>query len=570
MLRQGILALCLVTFVTFTYVMISLGGSDGVTIVGAPSAHALRVRVDAASPAAAAGLRSGDQIDLSAVSPRQRWFYASLRNGGDVQAYRVRRGNAVQTVQATVRGYSYGALRLVDWLATAGTLWLLIFAFVLALRANAQNRSLIFAAILVCWALGGLWWRENLWLPWPAVSATLDILNKVINVASIVLLVRYMAIFARADRSLDVLAWTTYAFCAGHLALGVVEVVSIFSGYAPAQALSLPLEQTCYASGLLFAALTVFVAIPRIERERRASVAWATVPLAVMYICEASSVYTMAAFPQQLYGGVLSWTTVAFDVSAIAAPVFLMYASFTRRVADIGFALNRAAIFSGVSIIIVGTFVLIESLIGEWMQRASHSENVAISATIVVALGLSIRFLHRRVEVVVDNVFFRKRHADEAALRAFAGEAPYIRSREALLERTVAVFDTHLDASFVHLLLDDGSGTYGNVDENDPALVRLRAHHAALDLHSLPTTIAGERAYPMVARGRLIGALVVGPKRSGEHYAPDESDAVAHVAQSVAGALDTLDAVATDPLAKIQERLDSIVLLLKSNVENRV
>jgi hypothetical protein len=38
----------------------------------------------------------------------------------------------------------------------------------------------------------------------------------------------------------------------------------------------------------------------------------------------------------------------------------------------------------------------------------------------------------------------------------------------------------------------------------------------------------------------LTGALVLGPKKSGESYAPDESQAIAHLALTVAAALDSL------------------------------
>jgi hypothetical protein len=43
----------------------------------------------------------------------------------------------------------------------------------------------------------------------------------------------------------------------------------------------------------------------------------------------------------------------------------------------------------------------------------------------------------------------------------------------------------------------------------------------------------GEFAYPMLARGRLVGALVLGPKSTGEPYAPDESAAIAQLAHGV-------------------------------------
>jgi hypothetical protein len=44
----------------------------------------------------------------------------------------------------------------------------------------------------------------------------------------------------------------------------------------------------------------------------------------------------------------------------------------------------------------------------------------------------------------------------------------------------------------------------------------------------------------MVARGRLIGVIAIGPKRSGESYAPDESAAIAQLANGVATALDLI------------------------------
>jgi hypothetical protein len=46
----------------------------------------------------------------------------------------------------------------------------------------------------------------------------------------------------------------------------------------------------------------------------------------------------------------------------------------------------------------------------------------------------------------------------------------------------------------------------------------------------------------MVARGHLVGAIILGPKRSGDPYAPDESDAILHLAHGVGGAFDVLSA----------------------------
>ena len=44
----------------------------------------------------------------------------------------------------------------------------------------------------------------------------------------------------------------------------------------------------------------------------------------------------------------------------------------------------------------------------------------------------------------------------------------------------------------------------------------------------------------MMARGNLAGILLCGSKLSGEAYAPDECESLAHVAQSVGSVLDSL------------------------------
>jgi hypothetical protein len=80
------------------------------------------------------------------------------------------------------------------------------------------------------------------------------------------------------------------------------------------------------------------------------------------------------------------------------------------------------------------------------------------------------------------------------------------------------------------------------MNENDPAIVSLKAWRKSVDLHTLNTSLEGEFAYPMVARGHLVGVIVLGPKRSGDPYAPDESDAILHLAHGVGGALDVLSA----------------------------
>jgi hypothetical protein len=221
-------------------------------------------------------------------------------------------------------------------------------------------------------------------------------------------------------------------------------------------------------------------------------------------------------------------------------PLGLTYAAMSRQLFDLGFVLNRAAIFTGVSLLVVGLFTLAEWALGGWLHNANKITNLAVSAALALALGLSIHPIHARVDRFVDTVFFRKRHEDEQALLRFAHEAAFMTDSDVILERATRTLEEHTDATSVNFALFDGFDRYGGIDENDPALVTLRASHEVVDLHKVDTALRGEFAYPMLTRGRLVGALVLGPKRSGESYAPDESHAIGQVAHGVGVALDLL------------------------------
>ena len=62
----------------------------------------------------------------------------------------------------------------------------------------------------------------------------------------------------------------------------------------------------------------------------------------------------------------------------------------------------------------------------------------------------------------------------------------------------------------------------------------MKAWGKPVDLHLLyGSELHGELAFPMISRGDLLGALLCGPKRDGEGYAPDESDALLALARGV-------------------------------------
>ena len=123
-----------------------------------------------------------------------------------------------------------------------------------------------------------------------------------------------------------------------------------------------------------------------------------------------------------------------------------------------GFALNTAAVFSAVSVLLIGTFITAEWAVGNWLVTVGHVTSTVVAIVLALGLGFSVRFVHGRVDHTVDRLFFRKRHQQEKALLQFAREAAFITDAETLLERTVAEIAERVQASSVAVLIDDRAG----------------------------------------------------------------------------------------------------------------
>jgi hypothetical protein len=229
-------------------------------------------------------------------------------------------------------------------------------------------------------------------------------------------------------------------------------------------------------------------------------------------------------------------------------PFGLAYVILRHRVLDIGFVINRAVVYASVSIIVVAIFIIFEWLVSRVVETNSRTSDI-LQLCAALVLGLSIRPIHNRVDRWVDDLFFRERHAAEAAVRRFAHEALLITAQSDLIAKTVDVaqrnmrlsgcaFYTARDGRYVPLQSTFDIGP--SVSENDYAVLGLRTWHAPVELHGIETQLPGELALPMTVRGKLAGFLLCGDKSSHEAFAPDEREALALLARDAGIALDSL------------------------------
>jgi GAF domain-containing protein len=170
---------------------------------------------------------------------------------------------------------------------------------------------------------------------------------------------------------------------------------------------------------------------------------------------------------------------------------------------------------------------------------------------------VSLSTVHRRIDDTVDRFIFRRQYREDVALRRFVNESAFVTQPDTLLDLAVAQLHLHVGAPWV-VFYEYSPGGYVRVRQHgaqdlpqtvaidDLALVKLRAHDSEVDLHEAPSGLGRDGyAFPLRARGHLLGVLVVGP-RPGEHYAAEERELFAHVAHAVGASLFALRARETE------------------------
>lgn len=500
------------------------------------------------------GIRAGDAIDLRVMRPAARYEERNELLATRPITLTIVQNGLVRTLTVTPEPYThvpFWAIQVYfDWAFWLGSTFSLLVAGILVWRRPESAEVRMLALTLALINVGENLFPINGWLtPWIGLDVVLNIVAQVAFSAGIALLAGYALLFgcpvSLGRRVLTIIAYVVAGLAAviwtgaaqgGPGPGGILGIAGFWIGAFDLHAWLVTHSAPLFgfvvgppAVALLCAAMAVWAA----GRAERTRVAWATGSLAILYIFGIATIQSYFTTNSVIYYEVL-------NIAWFITPLGLAYALLNRRLLDVGFVLNRAAVFTGVSLLVVGLFTLLEWALGGWLHSAGRIANVAVSAAIALMLGLSLHQIHKRVDRVVDSVFFRKRHEDEQALRRFAQEVAFITDARVIIKRATETLEKHADASSADFALYDGSGRYGAVGENDAALVALRASHETVDLSLVQTALVGEFAYPMLCRGHLVGALILGRKTSGEPYAPDESAAIAQVAHAVGVALDLL------------------------------
>ncbi len=217
----------------------------------------------------------------------------------------------------------------------------------------------------------------------------------------------------------------------------------------------------------------------------------------------------------------------------------ISYPILRHRLTDLNIFVTRATIYAVVLLVIVALFVLAEWLVGRLFERAPQF----VALIIVLALGISVRWIHAFVESRLTAIVFHKRIAGLNDMRRVAREADIATDSHALLQVACATMHRGLDISAVAFYLREGNEyislrAAGDVpwpdafDMNSALLLRLRRWNEpfeTLDAGGDHQTLV----LPMSARGALVGFVCCGPKADRTAYLTDEIETLAYLSTEV-------------------------------------
>jgi hypothetical protein len=247
-------------------------------------------------------------------------------------------------------------------------------------------------------------------------------------------------------------------------------------------------------------------------------------------------------------------------------PLTVLYAVVRHRVIDVRLAGGRAIAYALLSAIPVTVFSVIDWALSNQLQQTRIA--VFVEVAVSIAFGFWVNASQRRIDNLIESLFFHGRRIAEERLRGVARRIAHVTERAPLDE--ILVREPYealaLTSSALFRLIDD---TYARVaqrgwpedllpvlDANDDLVLELVSTRAAVEVQKIgwsPGAGAGALrpayAYPILVRQEPVGVLLLGAKRDGEHFDALERGTLQALVESAATTYDHLEAVEQRTLA---------------------
>jgi hypothetical protein len=526
-------------------------GPDGRTLI----------YVTPGKPAANAGIRAGDRVDWRNLSVLGR------ANLGLVQAVsphaRLRitiyRGASARTVQ--LASVPWDPLVVIGQrMATAAGLILVAIGIGLVyLRPTRMTWGFVLASLAPAIPISLTFWGQSSLPKFFVTNGSLALLTGTAATGTLMFMSRFPA-----DRARGPLAMLDRAAVPLGIAVALPALYNVLtSGLSPIPPPAWSVFTSEYLLSIaiamlaLGALLTSYALTKGSDRQRVTPV---LLTFAFWVACSMATVVYNALYTSAIGTGTL-FVLSAFAMLALAAAV--AHGVIRHRVLDVSFVISRTLVYTVLTSIIVGAFVLVDFISSKMLEHFQIT--IAIEVLVALAFGTCLNRLHARIDRFVDSVLFRRRHLAEARLdrsartlahaetTPFIDEALTIEACDALALTSAAVFRRDGGDVYERVLARGwGDSHVQEVPTEDHLVVNLLAELQALDLseirwphHDVPHGIAHPLlAIPLCVRHELLGFVLYGGHLGGEAIDPDEKRTLLRLSEAAAAAYEHVRAKA--------------------------
>jgi signal transduction histidine kinase len=190
------------------------------------------------------------------------------------------------------------------------------------------------------------------------------------------------------------------------------------------------------------------------------------------------------------------------------------------KLVDIELVLNRSSVYAVVSSVAVAVYLLSSQVLGEIFSTISPRAEIAARLISILLVALLFAPLRHRVQEFIDKFFYQRRYKYRHTLLNLSEALSTVLRLDELGETLLTQLNEVLQPEFAALLLRRGSEHQIYRQAGDRG--KLSAALRELDVESIrdrpERIIDSNLAIPLVSKGNLVGAILLGGKLSGKRY----------------------------------------------------
>jgi hypothetical protein len=279
--------------------------------------------------------------------------------------------------------------------------------------------------------------------------------------------------------------------------------------------------------------LSTYLRSSGVERQR---LAWVIVGLLVGCISEPVNVFAANIGTEQA-----GHVARVVGLMQLAVPVLVGYGVMRHRILDVGFVLNRAAVYTALTTVLLGTMGLLRLTLGSYMK---DNWAILLQVATAVGLGVSSQKIYKAADWVIDRFLFPDSHKNEQKLKRLGDGLRYAETSDAIAASitqepaetlglaSAALFRKRNDGSYVRkLAVGWGDDEITTFDATDPLPIYLEGDASQFNVREMlasrpgfPTGHAApHHAYPLMVRRTLAGFVLYSENTDGTALDPDET-----------------------------------------------